>query len=180
MGVYHIFVNPNKKEYFEPSIFCDSEKQSALFHGLHRYALKILYYSPDFSRNIIGNKLNSWAGDPLLIAPDEAPPNQGMKTTSPAHPNRNLYELAKQEYRNISVDLLYHLIGRKMDVEFETTLFQRARKNKVLFITIVEFQNQANSKILELALIKHFGKKWKKQYSKMIKSMLTEPPPPIF
>lgn len=167
MGAYHIFVNPAKKEYFDPTVFGDGNKHRALYHGLHRYALKLLTYSPTLVSQPINEELNTWTGDPIYIGIDDDNPTP--ESTETLHQlvgtteEHNLYWHAYRNYRDIGFPLLKHFLLKSRDEYFLQEFFERAQIHQRLFNDIATIYFESKDAVLKKDIVQHFGKNWEKK-----------------
>ncbi|GEM_PF-6893787 len=170
MGAYHIFVNPEQQEFFDPVIFGDGNKHGVLYHGLHRYALKLLFYSPELLSTPINNELNTWTGSPMYIAIDDDNPTPESKETLNdivgETGEHNLYWFARRNFRDISSPLLKHLLLVVRNDTFLAEFYNRAETRQDLFAFIVSTYYESRHGGLKLDLESNFGKNWDKRYQR--------------
>lgn len=168
MGAYHIFVNPSRKEYFDPAVWGDGSKRASLFNGLHRFALRLLMYSPHAAPGQLSPTLTSWVGDPIIIAADDYYTDQDcFKTQTPEDGERNLYYMARDEFRNITPELTLLLVPS--EEEFTKALMERALQFSHVLLFVGSLCYETRNKPLSHALEKHLGPDWAKMYSLAVK-----------
>jgi hypothetical protein len=167
MGAYHLFVNPTKKEFLDPAQFGDGNKRYALFHGLHRYALQLLFYSIDLSSQIITEDIKNWTGDVMYIAADNDAPNQAsaelLQQIVGETEEHNLYWHARHHYRDISLPLLKYFLTNDRDEDFLADFYERAKIHKHHFQFMASTYFETKNALLRADLEKHFGKNWMKR-----------------
>ncbi len=169
MGAYHIFVNPDKKEYFDPAQFSDGIKVNALFNGLHRHALRILMYSCDLSSSPVSTDFHSWVGDRIFIAADDYESDKKiMFHLTNENTNQNLSEYAMENYTDISFVILKYLLVVQRKDSILSEIYAGLEMKTSLFANVVQIYQENKSKILQEELEHHIGKDWMKKYSKMI------------
>ena len=104
MGQYFLIANPAKKQYVDPGRLGLAQKHYGLFQGLLGRAIALLVRDDQESGGPTG-LLGSWVGDPVVAAGDDAgrPNPGGIRTSSDSAPRRNLNQMAREEYEDITV-----------------------------------------------------------------------------
>lgn len=178
MGVYHIYVNPKKEEFFDPGYFGDGIKYRALFQGFQIHIFKLLLYSTDLTTYPINERLVRWTGDPFFIAPDDidADPLRMAEITG-EETELNLYFYAYKHYRNISPELLAFFLTEYRKDEIIYELFESAKSSSSLFYEICQVYFATRNKKLEADLTSNFTENWLKKYTKITSSNQFRPYP---
>jgi hypothetical protein len=173
LGTDFYIVNVSKRQYLSPDCFGDFAGTHGYMKGGHSTAVAMLVCDP----RALGleQPAGSWSGDLILVATDAAPPDQfGIPTATGEEPDRNLYMLAWQEYRDIS----YQAIAMVCDwaPEFADRLAERVK---------FEMEHQSSESLktynlwhlgnvlaatrclpLESALSRHVGLGWENNYER--------------
>jgi hypothetical protein len=106
MGQYFKIVNPTKKQYLDPGHFDENNKASGYMLGVHAAAVAVLVCKPlDVpAHDRYGSLEGTWFGDALYAAGDDngEPNPECMVTVTPEAPDRNLNQMAEQEFEDIS------------------------------------------------------------------------------
>ena len=112
MGQYYLIVNIDKKEYLLPHKFGDGLKAREFISGdtgkgLIALLLKTseggggdLTNMPYTEEERAKSPIGSWAGDRIVITGDY----------DGDHDTKNLYDIAEEEYKDVSVEILQALI----------------------------------------------------------------------
>jgi hypothetical protein len=162
MGQYFLVVNPAKKQYLDAGRFGENIKRSGIFCGRHAQAVGLILCHTDQPRGahpLIG----SWAGDPIFVTGDYAlPDSKGMQTTTPDQPERNLYELACQEYEDITPQAIMMLIAEKPGAADE--LVNQTKYDSSLLVELGYLVFRDNCEPLREALERNIGKDWAKKF----------------
>lgn len=101
MGEYFLIVNPVKRQYISADPFGENIKRPGIFRGDHGHAVGLLLcdHPGAHAHPLVG----SWVGDPVIVTGDSSGPNTaGLVTTLPKDPGRDLYDMAKDEFEDIS------------------------------------------------------------------------------
>lgn len=157
MGVYYDLVNPAKKQFLEPGPFLDGNKfDEVLEHGYTLRALKELI--ADNSRGSLSFR-GAWLGDPVILAADDDGKSNpvGIQTTSQDSPQRNLNQLAYDQYTNISFRLLAEML---LEQEIRDDYIRRAHDDADAFVYLVQMARQYPKSKLIPILEKAFGSTW--------------------
>jgi hypothetical protein len=178
VGAYHLVVNPVKRQYLDPFRFSEAIKFSGVLQGGHCIlALKLLIadcFQPE------GTAFRgAWLGDPVVLASDETgvPNAGGIVTMTPAHPLRNLYFRAEEEFTNISYRALAELC---FDAEVAKELAARATEDDQLLLELGAVMEQYHLPSMAAALEQAVGRPWRKAYNlAWDKKRYWEPLPPI-
>ena len=105
MGEYFVIVNIDKRQYLSAASMNENNKRGGFLRGLHGRALALLVCKSDELRHGYGELAGSWFGDRVIATGDDngVPDAYDMVTRGVETPDRNLYELARQEYDDISL-----------------------------------------------------------------------------
>jgi len=168
MGLGYYFVNPDKKEYFNPALSGGYLRERNLFkEELHLYAIRLLMceYPGDCDREIIDENLRTWSGDRLFIVCDANWPHED-------HPeviikDKNLNHHPPEEYTDITEYICLYLVQHNR--EFAEQFIEQLSIESVLFMELVLLHYRLNDKSLEELFVARFGKDWEKQYQKSFK-----------
>ncbi|HEX5443206.1 MAG TPA: hypothetical protein VFW87_05230 [Pirellulales bacterium] len=158
MGEYFKIVNPAKKEYIDALNFGEGIKRRGILLGKHGLAVGCLVCRGAGKGELFG----SWAGDDVFIAGDEHPPNEwGITTATPERPDRNLNQMARDEYEDISYKAIVMLC------EFDSSMIEefakKASTDSCLLLSLGYAAYQLGYKPIEKALVEIIGKNWTKQ-----------------
>lgn len=186
MGVYYKIVNPAKRQYLHPACFGEGIKwRSVLRGGLCIEALKYLIADdrnpPHASVAIHATPWElegSWVGDPVILAGDDStPPNpDGIRTSTPENPARNLNALADEEFYNISHLAIAMLCER---AGYATLVVEKAEEDGEVFMVIAELLMLVQPPTLAFEFKERFGNNWRKRYEELFKQNLGHQPLPI-
>ena len=166
MGLGYFFVNPDKKEYFNPALSGGYLRRKQVFkQGLHLYALELLLceFPGENHTRIINENLQSWSGDRLLVLSDN---DWTYDDQSKANVNQECYQIA--EYRDITESLNLYLVEN--EPEFAEKYIPKLSIESVRFMELVNLNYRIKNKSVEDLLIKHFGKNWEKKYQNSFKN----------
>lgn len=175
MGQYFKIVNPAKRQYIDANRFNENIKASGVLFGYHATAVAFLMCNMDQVRIGQGKPVysgvefaGSWSGDRIYIAGDEhgEPDEFGVKTATESNPTRNLYEMAREEFEDVSYKAIALICNVHEEIAEE--LVDRAAAGYV-DTNLVHLGNvvfTVGCKSLELALEKKFGGEWVSIYKK--------------
>ena len=172
MGQYFLVVNPAKKQFVDAGRFAENEKASGVLCCLHGRAVGLLTCNIEQVPHEYSNLAGSWYGDAVVVAGDYAKPDGlGIKTSTDADPDRNLYEMARQEFEDISYQALSMLcLGNKWLAE---ELVKEARRwivsDTLMSDHIAHYGNvvfQIGCEPLRKALEDEYGSDWPELYMK--------------
>lgn len=162
MGVYHLIVNPDKRQFIDASPFGEASKHHSVLVGYHGMAVAMLVTSNAHYWNDLAG---TWQGDKIIAAGSlGAPLDHGIETGTPEHPDRTLYTMADEEYEDISYkaiamvseadyEIAVDLVSKAED--YETSPLARKRLVDMYRVTLeVEASN------LEQALEELLGEDW--------------------
>jgi hypothetical protein len=126
MGAWYDVVNPAKRQYLRIEAFGEDFKYGGLITGhngrsLHAMAIAWLvsrFPGSEYSDlQILEEIQGCWFGDPIYLASDEAPADTaGISTSTPDHPDRNLYRLAHQEFEDVTARVIKSLCEKDQDI----------------------------------------------------------------
>ncbi|AUP79465.1 hypothetical protein [Flavivirga eckloniae] len=164
MGLGYFFVNPDKKEYFNPALSGGYLRRRQVFkEELHLYALELLMCEfPGENHKILNKNLRSWSGDRLLVLSDNdwTYPDQSLSKVK--NSNQENYPIKK--YRDITEELSLYLVEN--EPEFAEKFIPQLFIESLLFIELVNLNYRIKDKSIENLIVKHFGKDWEKKYRK--------------
>lgn len=105
MAVSIRIVNPARRQFLDPDQFPENDQRTMFLTGLHATAVAVLACDPaEVPGYGYGSLARSWCGDPIIAARDAMRPDgHGVRTSTPDRPQRNLYEVASEEYEDISL-----------------------------------------------------------------------------
>ena len=168
MGQYFKIVNPAKKQYLDPASFDENNKASGYMLGLHAAAVAVLVCKPlDVPEHYrYGPLAGSWFGDSLYAAGDDygAPNPDSLLTAIPEYPDRNLNQMAKQEFEDISYKAIAMLCeGRDYYADlFATRVAGVCGEGLLVHLGNIVFQMGCDP--LREALERVLGGDWPKRY----------------
>jgi hypothetical protein len=162
MGQYFIVVNPVKKQYIDAGRFGENIKRSGILVGEHAAAVGLLLCDAEHPSNthpLVG----SWVGDPVIITGDYAPPNPaGILTTTQDNPGRNLYQLAEEEFEDISQQTILMLLS---EGEWHADdLVNGTKHDSSLLVELGQIVFRIGCDPLRESLERILGKEWPKKY----------------
>ena len=105
-----------------------------------------------------------WVGDPIILACDDGghPNPNGLLTTTPEHPGRNLHGLATAEYTNISYLALAELSESPL---IAAELASKGKESRSFLIDLGAVLDQYAPPALAVALEQAVGRPWRKAYN---------------
>ena len=164
MGQYFLVVNTAKRQYLDAGRFGENIKRSGILRGKHAAALGLLLCDatqPEGAHTLFG----SWAGDPIAVTGDYAPPNSASVPTSTVDtPTKNLYALANDEYEDISRQAMLMLIAD--DEEWAESFVRDIDYTQTLLIELGQLALSYRCEPVRRALEKALGTEWRKEYKK--------------
>ena len=168
MSEYFKIVNPAKQQYIDAINFGEGIKRRGILRGDHGLAVSCLVCRGAGSGQLFG----SWAGDEVFVAGDGASPDEwGIATRTPAQPDRNLNQMAQEEYEDISCKAIVMLC------EFDPSLIEyfvtRASTQGVVLMSLGHIVYQLRYKPIETALTRIMGKTWIKKFAEEEKKRMT-------
>lgn len=176
MSQYFKIVNPAKRQYIDANSFNENIKASGVLFGHHATAVAFLVCNMDQVRDGGGHPIysgaelaGSWSGDPIYIVSDDQGKADefGIKTATESNPSRNLNQMAKEEFENVSYKAIALICNVHEQIAEE--LVSRAARSYTQDIELVHLGNVVFSvgcKPLECALEKQFGEEWVSIYKK--------------
>lgn len=100
---------------------------------------------------------------PIFVTGDYAlPDSNGMQTTTPDQPDRNLYELASEEYEDITPQAIMMLIDERPDTADEVVNWAKGDSSFLVELGYLVFRG--GSEPLREALERNIGKDWSKKF----------------
>lgn len=162
MGEYFLVVNPVKKQYLNARRFGENVKRSGILNGKHAMALGLLLCDSKGEHPLFG----SWVGDPVMVAGDYSNPNPaGIQTSTEETPTRNLNDVAREEYEDISRDAIIMLMS-EWDYWIDCFV-EDAKTSRWLLIELGYIVFQNNFEPLRESLEKFFGRDWTKRFKEI-------------
>src|SRR5262249_36127117 len=141
-----------------PINFGEGIKRRGILRGYHGLAVGCLVCQGAGTGQLFG----SWAGDEVFVAGDESSPEEwGIATATPERPDRNLNQMAKDEYEDISCKAIVMLC--ELDPSLIEEFASKASTDGRLLISLSYVVHQLGYKPIEMALIKIIGKHWTKK-----------------
>ena len=184
MGEYYYIVNIPKRQFLRPAAFGEPIKRSFVPGGFHAIATAMLACGVGHYDDISHDDNPKWAAsegswyrDPIELVGDEERPNKhGIQTATPANPDRNLYQMAYEEFEDISARAIAMLInGRYSAIEgLAKQVVSNPYEGKILFeylgnmLVMEEFLDPEPARELEQALLFHVGPDWLEKYRKVL------------
>jgi hypothetical protein len=175
MGQYFKIVNTSKKQFIDINELGENCKLGYVGHGLNGIALGRLLASAgndwgkDFYK-MFGNPksdkvyMGAWAGDKIVIAGDyDIADTNGIKSSSLENTRRNLYDMADEEYENITDQIIKWLAN---DEETAELLAQRAQKDTTLLQKLSDLVFIQQHEQIKESLEKVIGSDWTKMLKK--------------
>ncbi len=171
MSSEFLIVNIAKRQYLDPRTFGESEKPSGFMKGLHSTAIALLVCDPGAYPTAI-NLGGSWFGDSIHAVYDTIPPDSlGIKTSNLSNPDRNLYEMAWEEFVDIGPEAIVMVCGwieNSADMLASRVVLQSQDGSKSLDEHLLwNLGNAALERrcsVLQIALNKFVGSDWEIQY----------------
>jgi hypothetical protein len=160
MGISIRIVNPSKRQFLDPDQFPEHDGRTAFMTGVHAAAVAVLACDPaEVHGHDYGPLAGSWCGAPIIAATDAMRPDRhGITTSTLDRPLRNLYDVAAEEYEDIS------LRAFAMVCEGQLALAQGlaglAKEESGLFIKLGKVAMTVGCVDLEDALVEAFGRDW--------------------
>jgi hypothetical protein len=174
MGQYYKIVNPVKKQFLDAGSFGENIKASGVLYGYHAVAVALLVCNLDQvstesgkPRHDYGILAGSWCGDSIYAAGDEdySKPDQfGIKTSTEQNPHRNLNQMAKEEFEDISYKAIAMLSVGREEFSEEITKRIRDKGDPLLLMHLGNVVFMVGCESLKRALIEEFGEEWTKLY----------------
>ncbi len=168
MGQYFKIVNPVKRQYLDASSFGENIKASGFMIGYHAIALAVIVCNSDEvpKHYRYGPLAGSWCGDPIYAAGDDygLPNLHGIVTSTEENPQRNLNQMAKEEFEDISYRAIAMLCegGDYYSEAFAKRVAESPDSELIVHLGNVIFQ--IGCEPLKKALIKELGEEWTKLY----------------
>ena len=176
MGQYFKIVNPAKRQYIDADRFHENIKASGVLFGHHATAVAFLVCNMDQVRVGRGQPVysgtelaGSWCGDPIYIVGDDQGEADefGIKTATDSNPARNLNQMAKEEFEDVSYKAIALICNVHEEIAEE--LASSAARGYSRDTGLVHLGNvvfTVGCKSLESALEKEFGSEWVSSYKK--------------
>lgn len=176
MGRYLLIVNLDKRQYLDPHGLGESAKSSNYLKGTTANAVALLVCKPTDALHSHGELAGHWFGDRLVAAgDDDCPPNQdGLITATPDDPSRNLYQMARAEFRDMSFDAMLMLCRGSW--HWAEDFVRLAKKEDTqLFIRLATVALHENCTELLDALAGVNGPNWVEKYRRACEKYGIEP-----
>ena len=183
MGTYYKIVNPAKRQHLDPSHFGEGIKWGSVLRGeLCIEALKCLIADSHCqdSVEVPANPWDlegSWVGDPIILAGDDSTPPDpnGIHTSTPENPARNLYVMASEEFSDIS-----HLAIAMLSTKgFAKEIVEMAEKHSSTFLVVADLLMQVQLPTLSFEFTEKFTSAWPKRYQVLFQKEPWHKPLPI-
>jgi hypothetical protein len=168
MGQYFKIVNPVKRQYIDAIRFSENIKASGYMRGYHAVALAVLVCHAAEVAHHYGPLAGSWYGDPVIAAGDDhgQPDQYGFKTSTETAPQRNLNQLAHEEFEDISYPAIAMLCQGREGFATEIAAKAAATPSRHLFVQLGNVVMLVGCDLLEQALAEAFGREWRKLYQR--------------
>jgi hypothetical protein len=168
MSQYFLIVNPVKRQYIDASRFDERTKASGFMRGYHATAVALLVCQSIEVGHRYGPLAGSWYADPIIAAGDDhgQPDQYGFATSTSTNPDRNLYQLARDKFEDISYQAIAMLCLAQDG--FAEEIAEKAAKQSSLhlFVQLGNVVMLVGSESLSTALAQSFGREWQKLYRK--------------
>lgn len=169
LSQYHIIVNPARREYLDVGILGNNKASGYATHWTSE-ALSVLVCNSSqvFAEPKMHGRMPAlaglWCGDAVYAAGDGfgAPNDFGIITTTSENPDRNLYWLAKEEFK----DITYPAIAMLCQLHESTAeeMGSRAERDRYWLVHLGNTVFTVGCHPLEEALRKTLGNDWKRKY----------------
>jgi hypothetical protein len=168
MSQYFKIVNPVKRQYIDPIRFSENIKASGYMRGYHAVAVALLVCHASEVGHHYGSLAGSWYGDPVIAAGDDhgQPDQYGFKTSTGMDPQRNLNQLAREEFEDISYQAIAMLCQGRDGFAAELAARAAATPSRHLFVQLGNVVMLVGCEPLEEALADAFGREWRKLYQR--------------
>ena len=166
MGQYFKIVNPVKRQYLDPMRFYESVKASGFLYGYHAFAVALLVCNSEEVRHDYGPLAGSWFGDPIIAAGDDngQPDRYGVKTSTEEDPTRNLNQMARDEFEDVSYKALAMLCEGREGFAREIVERSAEQPGDRFLLDLGNVVFQVGCEPLKHALIEIYGADWTKKY----------------
>ena len=169
MGETFRIVNPAKRQYIDAINLGEGNKRRGILRGYHGLAISCLVCKGAGSGQLFG----SWAGDEVFVAGDYASPDEwGIAIKTPVRPDRNLNQMAQDEYEDISCKAIVMLCEFDPSLIEDFVIRASAAHGDVLR-SLGHIVYQLRYKPIETALIRIMGKTWTKKFAEEEKKRIT-------
>ncbi len=155
-------VNTHKREYLDALSFGEYTDP---VHFPQKYFAAALSMLTCDARSVLGLDpiAGSWSGDKVILVVDSMPPNSGGFTTSTAQdPDRNLYAMVWQDFRDVSADavaMICNWIESASD-EVASKINGEYGLNEQLLYILGDIAVDKKCHRLATAIEKHVGENW--------------------
>lgn len=168
MGEYFIIVNSDKRQYLSAATIGENNKRSGFLRGLHGRALALLACQSDEVRHGYGPLAGSWSGDQIIAAGDDngQPDAYGVPTATAERPDRNLYQLAHEEYVDISLAAVA-MLCRGDESVVENLVSQAEEGDEAVFLLIGNIVFTTECLELKRAIEARVGREWVSRYKRV-------------
>jgi hypothetical protein len=173
-------VNIDKRQYLDPTAFGEPATWRQILDGHHAIAVSFLVCD---CRPLgdIPPPAGSWHGDRVVVVSDAAPPGEhGVDTATPEEPDRNLYAMASEQFKDVSLRALAMLLGWRGEVaeELARKVGENPYEGQVLLGRLgdilhselgdeIDVSEDCGRRRLERALARHVGPDWQTRYSEL-------------
>src|SRR5262249_49732033 len=173
MGETYLIVNPAKRQYLDIGQFNENDKASGLMRLRQALAVSALVCNLDAVRSSksgkvihgFGSLAGVWCSDAIHVVGDMCarPDEFGIQTSTPEKPERTLFDMARDEYENITAPAIAMLCAG-IDGFAEDMVEQAAETGSPYdFVQLANVALLANSAEMARALDATFGGVWKKK-----------------
>jgi hypothetical protein len=184
MGEYYYIVNVPKRQFLCPASFGEPIKRSFVPGGFHAIATAMLACGTAHHDNKSHpdnpkwpTSQGSWYRDPIELVGDEERPNKhGIHTATPDNPDRNLYQMAYEEFEDISARAIAMLINDRYSAAdgLAKQVARNPYEGPILLehlgnmLVKEEFLDPEPARQLEQALLTHVGPDWLGTYRQVL------------
>jgi hypothetical protein len=168
MSQYFKIVNPIKRQYIDALRFSENIKASGYMSGYHAVAVALLICHAAEVAHHYGPLAGSWYGDPVIaVGDDHGQPDQyGVKTSTKTDPERNLNQMAREEFEDISYQAIAMLCLGRDGFTAEIAAKAAAAPSHHLFVQLGNVVMLVGCEPLQEALAGAFGGEWRKLYQR--------------
>lgn len=108
----------------------------------------------------------SWYDDPVIVTgDDQGPPDSyGIKTSTKDNPTRNLNQMAKEEFEDVSYRAIAMLCEGREGFAKEIVEKSTERPNSMLLLDLGNVVFQVGCEPLKQELFEKYGNEWTKKY----------------
>ena len=160
MGISIRIVNAARRQFLDPDQFPEHDGRTCFLTGVHAAAVAVLACDPaEVPGHGYGSLAGSWCGDAIIAATDAMRPDcHGIRTSTVERPLRNLYDVAGEEYEDLSLRAFAMVCDGQLALA--EGLAGLAREEPGLFMKLGKVAMTVECESLEDALVEVFGRDW--------------------